>query len=110
MDQLRNSIILLFPWSQVEKEATDARDTEGNARGGVGARGVEGIAMWAADAGVVERNKIGVESGRGPREGSTETRQETNLNKVGGQHIHKSLALMEVSALLHNLSMFLNWI
>jgi hypothetical protein len=34
VDQLRNSIILLFLWSQVDKEAVDARGAEGNAMGG----------------------------------------------------------------------------
>jgi hypothetical protein len=59
VDQLRNSIILLFPWSQVDDEAADARGAEGNAMGGgAGARGAEGIAMEATDARVAERNEI----------------------------------------------------
>jgi hypothetical protein len=41
VDQLINSIILLFPWSQVDKEAADARSVEGNAMGGGQVRGAQ---------------------------------------------------------------------
>jgi hypothetical protein len=59
VDQLRNSIILLFLWSQVDKEAVDAR-------------GAEGIAKGVANARVVERNEIGAEHARGLGKGSME--------------------------------------
>jgi hypothetical protein len=98
------------PWSQVDKESADARGAEGNAMGGAGARGAEGIAKGAADARVAERNESGVEQARGLGEGSMEIGLETNLHRDGGEHASKPLASMEVSALLHNRSLFLNWV
>jgi hypothetical protein len=110
VDQLINSIILMFPWSQVDKEVADARGAEGNVMGGAGARGAEGIAKGAADARVAERNEYGVENSRGLGEGSMEIGHETNLHRDGGEHASKPSASVEVSALLHNRSLFLNWV
>jgi hypothetical protein len=64
----------------------------------------------AADVRVVERNEIGVEHARGLGEGSKEIGQETNLHRDGGKHASKPSTSVEVSALLHNLSLFLNWV
>jgi hypothetical protein len=111
VDQLINSIILMFPWSQVDKEAADARGAEGNAMGGgAGARGTERIAKGAADARIAERNESGVEHAHRLGEGSMEIGQETNLHRDGGEHASKPSASVEVSALLHNRSLFLNWV
>jgi hypothetical protein len=110
VDQLINSIILMFPWSQVDKEAADARGAEGMRWGGAAARGAEGIAKGAADARVAERNESGVEQARGLGEGSMEIGLETNLHRDGGEHASKPSASVEVSALLHNRSLFLNWV
>jgi hypothetical protein len=84
----------------------------GKGGGGIakGAAGAEGSAKGAADARVVERNEIGVEHAHGLGEGSMEIGQETNLHRDGGEHASKPSELVEVSALLHNLSLFLNWI
>jgi hypothetical protein len=97
VDQLRISFILLFPWSQVDEEAADTR-------------GAEGIAMGAVDARVAEGNAIGGELARGIGNGSMEIREETNLHEDGRKHASKPSASVEVSALLHNRSMFLNWV
>jgi hypothetical protein len=109
VDQLINFIILMFPWSQVDKGAIDARGVEGNVMGGPGARGTEGIAKEAADARVAERNESGVEHARGLGEGSMEIGHETNLHRDGSEHASKPSVSVEVSALLHNRSLFLNW-
>jgi hypothetical protein len=110
VDQLRISFILLFPWSQVDEEAVDARGTEGNAMGGAGARGAKGIAMGVADARVAEGNAIREELACGIGDGSVEIGEETNLHKDGREHASKPSTSVEVSALLHNCSMFLNWV
>jgi hypothetical protein len=72
VDQLINSIIFMFPWSQVDKEAADSRGAEGNAMGGTTARGTAGIVKGAADVRVAERNEFGVEHARRLGEGSME--------------------------------------
>jgi hypothetical protein len=73
-------------------------------------RGAGGIAKGAADARVAEGNESRPEHARALGEGNMEIGQETNLHKDGGEHASKHSASVEVSAPLHNRSLFLNWV
>jgi hypothetical protein len=97
VDQLRISFILLFPWSRVDEEAGDAGGAEGNV-------------MGATDARIAEGNAIGGELAHWLGDGSMEIEEEMNLHKDGRKHASKPSVSVEVSALLHNRSMFLNWV
>jgi hypothetical protein len=74
-------------------------------------RGVQRGMRWGGQVrGAWRGTRFGGELARGLGDGNMQIGEESNLHKDGHEYASISSALVEVSALLHNRYMFLNWV